>query len=199
MRGPTDRISGALDEVPRQYYCIDEFGQPVHQTSATQMIERMLRLLEVQYGQRVIEVGTGSGFSAALLSHLVGSDGIVSSVDVDCDMTERAARLLQMAGHSNVVLRTGDGRKAWAEYAPFDRLVAWAAASAVPRAWREQTRDSAILVVPMRRNGQAWVSRYRRGQAGSVVEELRIPGGFIPLTATPLRPWETMAALPGPA
>jgi len=100
--------------------------------------------------------------------------------------------LLQMAGHSNVLLRTGDGRKGWAEYAPFDRLVAWAAGWVVPRAWREQTRDGAILVVPMRRKGQAWVSRYRRGQAGSVVEELRIPGSFIPCTATPLRPWETM-------
>jgi protein-L-isoaspartate(D-aspartate) O-methyltransferase len=111
---------------------------------------------------------------------------------VDREMTERAARLLPMAGHSNVLLRTGDGREGWADYAPFDRLVAWAAAVAVPRAWRKQTRDGATLVVPMRRNGQVWVSRCRCGQAGALVEELRMPGSFIPLTATPLRPWETM-------
>ena len=189
---PPDRLSRALKDVPREYYCLDERGQPVHQTSATEMIERMLRLLEVASGQRVLEIGTGSGFSTALLSHLVGNDGAVCSVDVDREMSARAARLLPMAGHSNVLLRTGDGRKGWAECAPFDRLVAWAAASVVPRAWREQTRDGAILVVPMRRKGQAWVSRYRRGRGGSVIEELRIDGSFIPLTATPLRPWETM-------
>ena len=194
MRGPTDQVSRALDEVSRQYYCVDVLGQPVHQTSATEMIERMLRLLDVVSGQRVLEIGTGSGFSTALLSHLVGSDGVVYSVDVDNEMTERAARLLARDGRSNVVLRSGDGRKGWAEYAPFDRLVAWAAASGFPRAWREQTRDHAILVVPMRHKGQACVSRYRHGRDGSVMEELRIPGSFIPLTATPLRPWETMDA-----
>ena len=189
---PPDRLSRALKDVPRPYYCLDERGQPVHQTSATEMIERMLRLLEVASGQRVLEIGTGSGFSTALLSHLVGNDGAVCSVDVDREMSARAARLLPMAGHSNVLLRTGDGHKGWAEYAPFDRLVAWATASVVPRAWREQTRDGAIMVVPMRRKGQAWVGRYRRGPRGSVIEELRIHGSFIPLTATPLRPWETM-------
>jgi protein-L-isoaspartate(D-aspartate) O-methyltransferase len=192
--GPPDRVSRALEDVPRPYYCLDERGQAVHQTSATEMIKRMLRLLEVVSGQRVLEIGTGSGFSTALLSHLVGSRGAVFSVDVDPEMSERAARLLQIAGQSNVLLRTGDGRKGWAEYAPFDRLVAWAAAATVPRAWREQTRDGAILVVPMRRKGQAWVSRYRRGPRGSVIEELRMPGSFIPLTAAPLRPWETMDA-----
>ena len=65
-----------------------------------------------------------------MLRHLVGNDGAVCSVDVDREMSERAAQLLQMAGHSNVLhsnvlLRTGDGRRGWAEYAPFD-LVAWA-------------------------------------------------------------------------
>src|SRR5215467_12029920 len=90
---PTDRVSRVLDEVPRRYYCVDDLGQPVHQTSATEMIERMLRLLEVMNRQRVLEIGTGSGFSTALLSHLVGSAGVVCSVDIDNDMTERAARL----------------------------------------------------------------------------------------------------------
>ncbi len=121
----------------------------------------------------------GSGFSTALLSHMVGNDGAVCSVDVDREMSERAARLLPMDGHSNVLLRTGDGRKGWAECAPFDRLVAWAAASVVPRAWHEQTREGAILVVPMRRKGQAWVSRYRHGQAGSMLEVHTVDGNSV--------------------
>jgi protein-L-isoaspartate(D-aspartate) O-methyltransferase len=194
VKDTRDRVSRAFGDVARQYYCVDERGQAVHQTSATEMIERMLRLLEVEDGQRLLEIGTGSAFSTALLSHLVGSEGAVFSVDVDCEMTDRAARRLAWARRTNVLLRTGDGREGWADCAPFDRLVAWAAAEAVPEAWREQTRAGAILVVPMRRNGVAWVSRHRRGEAGSVIEELRISGSFIPLTATPLRPWESTDA-----
>jgi protein-L-isoaspartate(D-aspartate) O-methyltransferase len=194
VRRSTDRVRHAFEQVLREYYCIDERGRPVHQTSSTEMIQRMLRLLEIEAGQRLLEIGTGSGFSTALLSHLVGSDGAVCSIDVDGEMTERAVRLLHMAGHSNVVLRTGDGRKGWAEYAPFDGLIAWAAAAGLPRSWCEQTSEEAKLVVPMRRKGQAWVSRYRHGHAGFIVEELRIPGSFIPLTATPLRPWEATNA-----
>jgi protein-L-isoaspartate(D-aspartate) O-methyltransferase len=106
----------------------------------------------------VLEIGTGSGFSTALLSHLVGNDGAVCSVDVDREMSERAARLLPMAGHSNVLLRTGDGRKGWAESAPFDRLVVWAAASLVPRAG-----------VNRREMGRFWLCRCdARGKRGSV-------------------------------
>src|SRR4030081_3392734 len=63
--GPPDPVSRALEDVPRPYYCLDERGQAVHQTSATEMIERMLRLFEVVSGQRVLEIGTGSGFSTA--------------------------------------------------------------------------------------------------------------------------------------
>jgi protein-L-isoaspartate(D-aspartate) O-methyltransferase len=77
MTGGTDRVSRALDDVTRQHYCVEERGHPVHQTSATEIIERMLRLLEVEHGQRVLDVGTGSAFSTALLSHLVGGDGVV--------------------------------------------------------------------------------------------------------------------------
>src|SRR5438309_8626764 len=57
--GPPDGVSRALEEVPRPYYCLDERGQAVHQTSATEMIERMLRLLEVGSGQRVLETAPG--------------------------------------------------------------------------------------------------------------------------------------------
>jgi SAM-dependent methyltransferase len=118
----------------------------------------MLRLLEVEHGQRVLEVDTGSGFTTALLSHLVGSEGVVSSVDIDQEMTERAARLLARDTRANVVPRSGDGRIGSAAYAPFDRVVAWAAASVLPRAWREQTRMA-----------RSWLSpcdaRVKRGRA----------------------------------
>jgi protein-L-isoaspartate O-methyltransferase len=98
----------------------------------------MLRLLDVQAGHRVLEVGTGSGYSTALLAHLVGPCGRVSSVDIDPDLVARAGRLLGMDGHSNVTVVHADGRLGHRPGAPYDRVVAWAQArSGNRRAWND--------------------------------------------------------------
>jgi protein-L-isoaspartate(D-aspartate) O-methyltransferase len=157
------------------------------------MVVRMLRLLDVQPGHRVLEIGTGSGYSTALLAELTGPTGSVLSIDFDPEMTERATRLLADAGYGHVVLVAADGREGWAAYAPFDRVIAWAAMTWVPQAWCEQTRTGAVLVVPMRIDRRSWVSKYRRTNESAVVEDERVAGSFIPLTATPFRPWESAA------
>ena len=183
-------LSAAFRAVDRARFCLDDQGNPVHQTSATQMIARMLQLLDVHHGNRVLEVGTGSGFSSALLAELTGPAGSIVSIDVDPEMTQRAARLLANAGYPNVLLVAADGRKGSLAHAPFDRIVAWASGPTVPVAWREQARAGAVLVLPIRDNGKSWVSKYHKTGRGSLVEDARITGGFIPLTATPFRPWE---------
>jgi protein-L-isoaspartate(D-aspartate) O-methyltransferase len=184
------RISTALRVVDRARYCLDDQGNQIPQTSSTEMITRMLRLLDVQPGDHVLEIGTGSGYSTALLAELTGAHGSIVSIDVDPEMTQRATRLLTDAEYKQVLLVTADGREGWFTHAPFDRLIAWAAANEVPHAWRDQTRPSAVLVVPMRDNATAWVSKYHRTQRGNLVEDKRVTSSFVPLTPKPFRPWE---------
>jgi protein-L-isoaspartate(D-aspartate) O-methyltransferase len=185
-----DRVAAARRLVDPARYCLDDDGQPLRQSSADEIIVRMLRLLDVRPDQGVLELGTGSGYSTALLAELTGPDGRVVSIDVDPEMTSRAASILTSVGYARVLLATGDGRLGWPAQAPFDRGIAWASATDLPRAWCEQTVPGAILVAPRHVGGESWVGSYRRSAQGELVEVERISGRFIPLTAAPFRPWE---------
>jgi protein-L-isoaspartate(D-aspartate) O-methyltransferase len=180
-----DALAAAVQAVDWARFCLDATGRQIPQTSSVEMITRMLQLLGLEPGQRVLEIGTGSGYSTALLAELVGPSGSIVSIDIDPRMTQRATRLLPDVGCGNVHLLTGDGRRGCPARAPFDYLIAWASATRLPTAWRDQTRPDAVLVVPMRRQGRMWISKFRRTEDGSVVEDERIAGGFIPLTRTP--------------
>jgi protein-L-isoaspartate(D-aspartate) O-methyltransferase len=184
-------IAAALRAVDRARFCLDDQGNQIPQTSAPEVMARLLELLDVQPGNRVLEIGTGSGYSSALLAELTGAKGNVFSIDVDPTMTERASRLLRNAGHDNVLRMTSDGRHGWPDHAPFDRIVAWASAPELPAAWLEQAGRLAVLVVPIYADGTFWVSTYIKTERDSVFEVERVPFGFIPLTATPFGPWET--------
>jgi protein-L-isoaspartate(D-aspartate) O-methyltransferase len=189
MLGMTDRVGLALEVVDHAYFCLDERGNPFPQTSAPEVIAHMLRALDVHLGAYVLEIGTGSGYSTALLGELVGPDGIVASVDVDPPVTARARSLLSNNRYSNVHLTTGDGRLGWPSFALYDRVVAWCSVDAVPLAWLDQSRPDAILVVPMRRAQHPWIAIYHRSE-NAYVEQARFAGNFIPATATPFHPWE---------
>jgi protein-L-isoaspartate(D-aspartate) O-methyltransferase len=186
------RLDEALAATDRSHYWHDDAVQPqIRHTTPTELIAAMLELLDPEPGQRVLEIGTGSGFSTALLARLVGADGLVVSLDVDTEMTERAGRVLVADGVSNVVLRRADGRTADPEHAPYDRIISWAQADrALPAPWLEQIRPGGIVVSPVRHEGRAEVIRYR-AEAGGLVEDGSLRAGFDPLTAEPWRPWLT--------
>ena len=189
IQEPLDRLDAALQRVDRLSFCFDAQGEPLPQTSAPDMIARMLRLLDVYEGSRVLEIGTGSAFSTALLVQLVGASGAVASVDIDPDMTARAEQLLSRAGYE-VNLRCGDGQHGWAEHAPYDRVIAWCSVDDVPSAWLDQTIPGAVLVLPLHAGEHHWIARYSRAD-DRLIEEARLPGSFIPLTPVPFYPWAT--------
>jgi protein-L-isoaspartate O-methyltransferase len=111
------------------------------------------------------EVGTGSGYSTALLACLVGFDGRVVSIDVDSGLVERAARLQRADAFRQVLVQHGDGRLGWESAALYDRVVAWATAEELPAAWAEQLmlcggRCCARAVAPVgSRSGRCAVAR----------------------------------------
>lgn len=127
---------------------LDERHWPVSSSSAPSVMARMLEALEVQPEQKVLEIGTGRGYNAALIAHLTGDPARVTTIEVDPIMAERAERLLHTIVGA-VAVQAGDGRWGAAACAPFDRVIATASAGYLPRPWYEQLAPGGRLVMDL--------------------------------------------------
>lgn len=109
----------------------------------------MLELLELEKRQKVLDIGTGSGWQAALLAQIVGPQGSVVSIERITSLSQQAQANLAKYNFSNVRLRVGDGSLGFESEAPYDRIIAAASAQAIPLAWREQLKQGGIIVAPV--------------------------------------------------
>jgi protein-L-isoaspartate(D-aspartate) O-methyltransferase len=121
---------------------------PISSSSQPSLMGQMLEDLRVSAGQRVLEVGAGTGYNAALLAHVAGA-GQVFSVDVDRHVLADAATHLRGFAERQVQLRHVDGRAGLPEEGPFDRIIVTAATPDLEPAWLRQTREGGILLVPL--------------------------------------------------
>ncbi|MEV4252494.1 methyltransferase domain-containing protein [Spirillospora sp. NPDC049652] len=128
--------------------------------SRPDVVARMLSALDVRPGMSVLEIGTGTGWNAALLAERLGSDK-VASVEVDPVVADGARRVLEEAGYE-VTVMTGDGALGLPQLAPFDRVIATVAVDQVPFAWAEQTRPGGRVLVP-------WATDFHNGALVSFV------------------------------
>ncbi|WP_257980796.1 methyltransferase domain-containing protein [Streptomyces sp. CB02959] len=143
-------------------------GIPTSSSSQPSLMLHMLDALDVQDGNRVLEIATGAGYNAALLSERLGSDRVYT-VEVDRELVRDARDRLVNCGYNPVVV-TGDGRKGLTEGAPYDRLIATCGFTSVPPAWIQQVRPGGIIVCPL-----------GRGNARLVVgHDERAEGRFLP-------------------
>ncbi|MFE0423017.1 methyltransferase, FxLD system [Streptomyces sp. NPDC058953] len=171
----------------------DTDGTPLSSVSAPWLVATMLERLDVAPGDRVLEIGSG-GYNAALLSRLVGEKGEVTSLDIDPDVIERAARSLRDAGIAEVRLVTGDGTLGVPGGGPYDRTVVTVQATSIAPAWLDQLTDDGRLVVPLRlrglgrlltfvREGDHWVGD---GWDLCGFVRMRGPAARNPMATTPL-------------
>ena len=117
-----------------------EDGASLSSASAPTIVALMLDQLDVQPGHRVLEIGAGTGYNAALLDHLAGDDGQVVTVDIDPDAIHRARAALDTTGHPRVEVITGDGTVGAPDHGMFGRIVITAGAWDVPPAWNRPAR-----------------------------------------------------------
>jgi protein-L-isoaspartate(D-aspartate) O-methyltransferase len=118
---------------------------PASSSSARWIMNVMLAALRLHPGMRVLEIGTGSGWNAALMAE---AGATVTSVEIDSALAEHARMVLAAAGYSGVRVIEGDGELGAPEYAPFDGLIATAAVHTIPYAWVSQVSDGGTIVVP---------------------------------------------------
>ncbi|GAA1540604.1 methyltransferase, FxLD system [Streptomyces albidochromogenes] len=157
-------------------------GTSISCASQPGIVALMLDQLEAKPGERILELGAGTGYNAALLAHLVGESGHVTTIDVDDDLVDGAREHLAAAGCTNVEVLTRDGALGQAEGAPYDRIIATVGAHGVPHAWLDQLAPGGRLVVPQRLKGSVSRSivyeQQRDGQWVSLGSEMNT---FMPL------------------
>lgn len=163
------RVLAALRQVPRHLFAPDATlaaaygdwplpigaGQTISQPA---VVAEMTEALEPGPGQRVLEIGTGSGYQAAILAKLVDE---VYTIEIVPELGERATRRLRDLGYANVHVRIGDGYAGWPDHAPFERIILTAAPPEIPQALLDQLADGGILVAPVGEDDQ-WLVRVRR-------------------------------------
>jgi protein-L-isoaspartate(D-aspartate) O-methyltransferase len=189
-RGISDpRVLAAMNRVPRHRF-VPEYLAPLaygdhplpigsEQTiSQPYIVALMSEWAEIKPGQKVLEVGTGSGYQAAVLAELTDK---VWSIDIRPELAAKAASILKALGYRQVQVKSGDGYLGWPEAAPFDAILVTAAATRVPPALERQLKEGGRLVIPLGpADGPQILMRYRKVQ-GKLKEETRLPVSFVPL------------------
>jgi protein-L-isoaspartate(D-aspartate) O-methyltransferase len=137
----------------------------------------MTDALALRGGETVLEVGTGSGYQAAVLAEIAAR---VYTIEIVAPLADTAAALLKQLGYANVEVRAGDGYQGWPEAAPFDAIMVTAAAPRIPEPLKQQLKDGGRLILPLGDEWQELVVVTRRGDR---FEEKRVlPVRFVPMT-----------------
>lgn len=140
------------------------------------IVALMTEALDLKGGERVLEVGTGSGYQTAILAEVAGE---VFSLEILPELSERAASVLRQLGYTNVHLKVGDGRQGWPDNAPYDGILVTAAPRDVPDALLAQLKEGGRLVIPVGSVNQE-LEVHTRHRDGFSVERL-VSVRFVPL------------------
>lgn len=141
-------------------------GVPISSSSQPAIMAIMLEQLQLQPGQRVLEIGAGTGYNAALMAHIVGETGRVVTIDIDEDIASGARAHLAAAGFEQVEVICADGGNGYPHLAPFDRIILTVGAGDILPAWREQLNLHGRLLLPLKlRDPQVSVVFEQEGDA----------------------------------
>lgn len=185
------RVMEALARVPRHKFVPEEHEQRAYENrplpigygqtiSQPYVVALMTDLLQVKAGDRVLEIGTGSGYQAAMLAELTEA---VFTIEIIEPLARRAEATLKNQGYGKVQVKVADGYYGWPEHAPFDAIVVTAAASHVPPPLIQQLKPGGRMVIPL---GSAFMTQQlmlveKDGQGRVLTREI-LPVSFVPLT-----------------
>jgi len=187
ITGPA--VLAAMNRVPRHEFVPEHLRAEAYEDhplsighgqtiSQPYIVAFMTEQLEPKPTDRVLEIGTGSGYQAAVLADLVAE---VYTVEIVDDLAQRAAADLKRLGYTNVHVRAGDGYKGWAEAAPFDAIIVTCAPNKAPQPLVDQLKDGGRMVIPV---GGGWKQDLvlLRKHGGKVEQHAVLPVVFVPMT-----------------
>ena len=182
-----ERVIAAMSTVPRHLFIpekyrdtFDPYGDYPGPIGSGQTISQpyivayMTERLDVKPGEKILEIGTGSGYQAAVLAEL-GAE--VFSIEIVPELADWARKVLQEEGYKNIHLLTGDGWRGWPEKAPFDAIIVTCAPEKIPAALLEQLREGGRMILPLGSGLQRLV--IARKKKGKIVVENDLPVRFV--------------------
>jgi protein-L-isoaspartate(D-aspartate) O-methyltransferase len=190
-RGVTDgRVLAAVRKVPRHRFvppeliprAYDDRPLPIGQgqtISQPFIVAYMTEALGVEPAHKVLEIGTGSGYQAAVLGELART---VYTIEIVSELAQRAASTLKMLGYHNVHVRAGDGYAGWAEQAPFDRIIVTAAPEEIPKPLIDQLGAGGRLIAPVGAQGSTQWLTIADKTAQGLTRRRTLPVTFVPFT-----------------
>lgn len=188
-RGITDpRVLDAMRRVKRHHFVEPAFRDRAYEDSPLPIEEgqtisqpyivgRMTALLNIQPADRILEIGTGSGYQAAVLAELAEK---VYTIERHMKLAQKARRNLEEQGYRNVVAKSGDGTIGWAQYAPFDKIIVTASSPVFPRTLFNQLREGGLLVMPMGEKHNQKLVLIERANGEAIMNEVG-QVSFVPL------------------
>jgi protein-L-isoaspartate(D-aspartate) O-methyltransferase len=193
-RGVKDpRVLWALDKVDRHLFVPGELQPQAYQDhplpighgqtiSQPYIVALMTELLELKGGEKVLEIGTGSGYQAAILAELAKE---VYTIEIVEPLASSAEKRLRELGYENVHVRAGDGYLGWPEGAPFDAIMVTAAPDHIPQPLLDQLKEGGCMVVPVGSGFQTLKKIWKRG--GKIETKDIAPVIFVPMTGEGLK------------
>ncbi|WP_275581098.1 methyltransferase, FxLD system [Natronosporangium hydrolyticum] len=193
----SDAVAAAMYKVPRHVFVPtasleeayandtvvtrrDDTGIATSSASAPWLVGQMLDQLQLQPGMRVLEIGAGTGYNAALIAELVGPTGHVTAVEITPDVAADARKALATIGATNVEIVCGDGEYGHPQAAAHDRIISTAGVWEIPDAWAEQLSPEGVLVAPLRMRGLTRSVAMTR-EAGVWRSHSTVTCGFMPI------------------
>ena len=187
----SDKVAEAMLKVPRHLFVPPEYRREAYndyplpigydQTiSAPHMVAIMCELLELDEGMKVLEIGTGSGYHAAVVAEIVGKKGKVITVERIPELAKRAEEVLRSLGYDNVIVIVGDGSEGYKEEAPYDRIYVTATAPDIPPPLVEQLKEGGKMVIPVG-NFNQYLYLIEKKRGGKIEKRNMGPVRFVPL------------------
>ena len=188
-RGIKDvRVLSAMRKIPRHLFVDEAFKNRVYDDNAMSigegqtisqpyMVAVMTEALELKGDEKILEIGTGSGYQAAVLAEL---GGYVFTVERVQSLAARAERILDELGYFNISVRVSNGTMGWESESPFDRIIVTAGAPDVPEALINQLTDGGILVIPVGDRYSQMLKKVKK-IAGDIITASLLPCVFVPL------------------
>ena len=191
-RGITDKkVLDAMRNVPRHFFVPKNYQEHAYENrplpighnqtiSQPLIVAYMTDLLDLEAGEKVLEIGTGSGYQAAVLSELTPH---IYTIEIIKPLADQAIKRFEILGYDTITTKVGDGYKGWPEHAPFDKIILTAAPEQIPQPLINQLAPEGMLVAPVGSvDDNQVLTKITKTKDGEIKREQKMPVRFVPMT-----------------